>query len=91
MLNQDVNKVSQSTNIPLKIVKENTDIFSDFLCVSFNSSIKSRKFPKSLKHAGITPLHKKRQKDIKGNYRPVSILPNQNILKVYLYANVPSF
>ena len=33
-------------------------------------------FPEILKHAGITPLYKKGKKDIKGNYRPVSILPN---------------
>ena len=71
-----MNKVSQGSDIPLKIVKENIDVFSDFLCVSFNSSIKSRKFPKNLKFADITPLQKKGKKDIKGNYRPVSILPN---------------
>ena len=32
-------------------------------------------FPEILKHADITPLYKSK-KDIKGNYRPVSILPN---------------
>ena len=74
ILNQDVNTVNQSSYIPLKTVKENIDIFNDSLCVSFNSSIKSRKFPKNLKLADITPL--KGKKDIKSNYRPVSILPN---------------
>ena len=63
-------------NIPLKIVMENIDIFSDFLSVSFNSSIKSKNFKKNLKLADITPLHNKGKKNIKGNYRPVSILPN---------------
>ena len=33
-------------------------------------------FPEILKHPDITPLYKKGKKDIKGNYRPVSILPN---------------
>ena len=33
-------------------------------------------FPEILKHADIIPLYKKGKKDIKGNYRPVSILPN---------------
>ena len=33
-------------------------------------------FPEILKHADITPLYKKGKKNIKGNYRPVSILPN---------------
>ena len=33
-------------------------------------------FPEILKHADITLFYKKGKKDIKGNYRPVSILPN---------------
>ena len=75
-LNQNVNKVSQSPDVPLKIVKENIDIFNDFLCTTFNISINSRKSPKNLKLAHIIPLHKKCKKDTKGNYRPVSDLPN---------------
>ena len=57
-------------------MKENIGIFSDFLCVSFSSSTKPRKFSKNLKFADIKPLHKKGKKDIKGNYRLESILPN---------------
>ena len=68
--------VTQSCDIPIKIAKENIDIFSNFLCVSFSSSINSRKFQKNLKLADITSLLKKGKKDIKSNYRPVSILPN---------------
>ena len=33
-------------------------------------------FLQILKHADITPLCKKGKKDIKRNYRPVSIFPN---------------
>ena len=80
-MNQNVNTVSQSSDIPLKILKENIDIFSDFLCVSFNNSIKSKKFQKNLKLADITHLHKKGEKDIEGNNRLVSIPPN--LLKVF--------
>ena len=76
ILKLDANKASQSSDIPIKIVKENIDVFSDFLCSSFNSSIKLSKFPESLKQADITPAYKKGKKDIKANYRPVSILPN---------------
>ena len=76
ILKLDANKASQSSDIPIKIVKENIDVFSDFLCSSFNSSIKLSKFPENLKQADITPAYKKGKKDIKGNYRPVSILPN---------------
>ena len=76
ILKLDANKASQSSDIPIKIVKENIDVFSDFLCSSFNSSIKLSKFPENLKQADITPAYKKGKKDVKGNYRPVSILPN---------------
>ena len=40
ILKLDVNKASQNSNIPMKVLKENTDNFSNFLCNSFNSSIK---------------------------------------------------
>ena len=34
ILKLDVNKASQSSDIPIKILKENTDIFINFLCNS---------------------------------------------------------
>ena len=40
ILKLDVNKASQNSNIPMKVLKENTDNFSNFLYNSFNSSIK---------------------------------------------------
>ena len=76
ILKLDVNKISQSSDIPIKVLKENTDIFSNFLCNSFNNSIKLLTFPEIPKHADITPLYKKGKNDIKGNYRPMSILLN---------------
>ena len=82
ILNLDANKASQNSDIPIKILKENVDIFSDFVCNSFASSINMSRFPENLKLADITPLYKKGKKDVKGNYRPVSILPNlSKILK----------
>ena len=76
ILKLDANKASQSSDIPIKIVKENIDVFSDFLSSIFDSSIKLSKFPENLKQADITPAYKKGKKDIKGNYRLISILPN---------------
>ena len=36
-----LNKTSQYSDIPTKIIKENSDIFSNFICESINNSIKS--------------------------------------------------
>ena len=66
-----LNKESQYSDIPTKIIKENSDIFSNFICESINNSIKSSIFPSSLKHADGTGLHKKCNINLKENYRPV--------------------
>ena len=68
-------KVAQNTDIPIKILKENADIFSSYICDFFNETIRSGKFPSILKKANITPVFKKGFKGSKENYRPVSILP----------------
>ena len=70
-----LNKASQYSDIPTKIIMENSDIFSNFICESINNSIKSSIFPSCLKYADVTPLHKKCNKSLKENYRAVSILP----------------
>ena len=76
ILKLDLNKASQSSDIPTKIVIENVDIFGDFICTSYNNTVKSSQFYQNLKLADITPAYKKGKKDMKENYRPVSILPN---------------
>ena len=73
--NLKMNKASQSSDIPTKIIKENVDIFAEFLWKSIKSSIKFSTFPSCLKSTDVTPIHKKVKKDKKHNYRPVSILP----------------
>ena len=64
-------KASQNSDIPTKIVKENSDIISKVLCSFINDSIKSFTFPSCLKEADATPIHKKGKKHKKENYRPV--------------------
>ena len=49
--NLKMNKASQSSDIPNKFIKENVDIFAEFLWKSINSSIKSSTFPSCLKLA----------------------------------------
>ena len=77
----DASKASQDTDVPTKVIKENADIFSHFLYPSVNASINNDDFPTFLKHANIIPAFKEGSKNIKDNYRPISIL--KNISKVY--------
>ena len=75
--NLKTNKTTQSTDMPTKRIKENSDIFEDFIFGNY----KKFYFPNYLKNAIITPVHKKGAKTSKDNYRPVSI--SSNISKIY--------
>ena len=55
-MNLKANKASQISDIPIKIVMDTIDIFSDFVCTSCTSPIKTSEFPGNLKLVGITPL-----------------------------------
>ena len=77
----DKNKPSTFNNIPTKILVENSDIISPFLTKMYNDSKSISDFPSILKLAEIIPAHKKDDRSIKNNYRPISILPS--ISKVF--------
>ena len=52
---------SQSLILPLKII--------------FEHSLKKGRFPKIWKKANVFPVHKKENKMLAKNYRPISLLP----------------
>ena len=79
--NLKIRKVSQKTDIPVRIIKENLDIVSYFLYHNFNNSLSCPTFPTAMKYGEVTPIHKKDDKTDKENCRPISILPN--LSKVY--------
>ena len=80
MLNEIKNlnsaKATQEHDILTRILKENADLFADFLHCAFNEYTKTKKFPSCLKQVDITPIFKKDSRSSKDSYRPVSILPN---------------
>ena len=92
LLNLDSEKTTQISDIPTKIIKDNLVIFSIYVHNLVNKTITKCSFPNTLKSAEIKPVHKKDSRNDKGNYRPVSILPN--LSKVYekiLYKQIAEF
>ena len=55
--NLSCNKATQQYDIPIKILKGNSEIFSYILCHNFNNYLFSKVFPSSLKKADITGFH----------------------------------
>ena len=56
--NLKIRKVSQKTDIPVKIMKENLDIISYFLYHNFNNSLSHFTFRSGMRYAEVTPIHK---------------------------------
>ena len=76
----DTAKASQQSDIPTKILKQNSDYFAQYFYENINQCISKSISPSDLKLADVTPVYKKKSKNSKGNYRPVSI---SNISKLY--------
>ena len=71
----DIRKAIPFMSIPPKQLKEVVDVVAKPLQAIWNGEILlKKKFPSKLKLADVSPIHKKLQKIVKGNYRPVSVL-----------------
>ena len=77
----NIAKSSQLTDIPTKVLKNNPQFFANYLSKNINHCIDHSEFPSDLKQAEVVPVYKKKSKNSKDNYRPVSIL--SNISKIY--------
>ena len=90
--NLDTAKASQQSDIPTKILKQNSDYFAEYSCGNINQWILKSVFPPDLKLADVTSVYKKNSKNLKDNYRSVSIL--SNISEIYercLYDQIEVF
>ena len=65
ILSLDSAKESQDTDIPIKIIEENADIFSDFHLSSFHLLFRTSTFLSRIKKANITSVFKKGDKHLK--------------------------
>ena len=70
----DTTKASQQSDVPTKILKQNSDYFAGYFCRDINPCISKSMFPPDLKLANVTPVYKNKSKNSKDKYRPVSIL-----------------
>ena len=68
-------KASRDNDLLVKMLKENADYFAEFICIQFNDSVNSSKFPSSFKCANITPIFKNESRKHKTDCRLASILP----------------
>ena len=81
IVNLDASKSCQDTDVPTKTLKENVDIFEDFIQPTINTTINKNEFPSVLKLADVKPVFKKGSKISKHNYRSISIF--KNISKIF--------
>ena len=56
-------------------MKENANFFAEQITLQFNEGICSSKYAEFFKLASITPAFKLGSRNLKDNYRPISILP----------------
>ena len=91
-MNLDSSKACQDSDIPTKVIKSNSDIFTDALYSEFNRSLETSVFPPSMKLANVTPVHKKGNRSDKDDYWSVSILPNlSKFFKRCIYNQIAPF
>ena len=74
-------KSSPVGSIPVKVMKENSDIFAPILQGHFNATISQNDFPETLKAGDILSLYNKDDNFIKKLYRPITVLPSAS--KIY--------
>ena len=72
----DINKATQESDIPIKLVKRFDNLIVNYLQENFLNCLKKGTFPKEFKKVVVHLTHKKDCKTKKPNYRPISILPN---------------
>ena len=69
-------KPSQDTDIPSSIIKENADIFANFLYFNYNNVVSDCKFPTSFQNANVLAMYKKDSELEEKIYRLISITLN---------------
>ena len=69
------NKATGVDKISSKIIKIASPAIADSLTHIFNQAVTLSSFPDEWKTARVVPLYKNGQRNLAGNYRPISVLP----------------
>ena len=86
------NKATGVDKISCKIIKIASPAISDSLTHIFNQAITLSSFPGEWKMARVIPLYKNGQRNVAGNYRPISVLPAiSKIMEKILYNQLYSY
>ena len=67
--------------IPTKVIKENGDIFADFIHPLINAAFNNGNFLSFLKLANVVPVFKKGSESSKNNHTPISLV--QKVSKIF--------
>ena len=87
--NIDISKSHGPDDIPGCILKNCSDIFAPILTKLFNKIYECGTVPSCMKLANVVPIHKKGDRSLKNNYRPVSLTPIiAKIFESFLYDNI---
>ena len=88
----DSSKACLESDIPTKVIKENSKIFSTIIGNSFNESLETGYFPDKLKKANITAAFKNEERTCKNNYRPISTLSNlSKVFERIMYRQISKY
>ena len=86
------NKATGIDKISCKIIKMAIPAIADSLTYIFNQAIALSSFPNEWKLARVVPLYKGGQRNIPGNYRPISVLPAiSKVMERILYNQLDNY
>ena len=69
------NKAHGWDGISVRMIKLSDTALVTPLKIIFENCLRHDSFPEICKYANVVPVHKKNEKNLKGNYRPISLLP----------------
>ena len=88
----NINKAHDHDDISVKMIKLCGEEICSPLLIIFRNILDTGMYPSQWKLANVTPVHKKKDKQTVGNYRPISLLPIfDKIFERIIFKNLYNF